>query len=487
MAAETSRHSPAGEGASVPAAGETGRLHRASNACGRLLRRLWRKRAVLLAGTLAGSLIGAGVLGVIPPRYTASTRLLLETGSTRADAGQLRGRLQVMGSRDLARQVVRELRLGERPGFGGSEEAALEIVLGGLDIHPVDGSYLIAVDYAASGPRLAAEIANAFADTYLLRQQASLDALSDRGTAAPGGQVRLVARADPAVAPRYPRPAVLLIGSGLSGLVVSLAVVLLRGRRRVEPSRGEPAFAPDPMQLRSERRALRHLPWIGAGSERPAARPASQSEAAAWSSVSAPSCVGDLARMLERRGDDARLVLVTGVVADGATGACALRLARDLAAERRVALVSLDTGALGLDQLVPDPRAPGLTDLLFGVASFSEVVQRESASRCHVIPLGRGVREATTLVDADRLTLILGTLAQTYDHVVVAAPPIGHAEGAARLAALRPTVVLVMAEDTAESDAETHAVEAFDALAARGFGAIALVAFPAPPGLPLAA
>lgn len=91
-------------------------------------------------------------------------------------------------------------------------------------------------------------------------------------------------------------------------------------------------------------------------------------------------------------------------------------------------IVCLDMASPLLDELTADPRAPGLTDLLFGVASFSDTIHREAASRCHVIPPGRGARDADGLIATDRLTLILSALEQTYDHVVVAAPPLGGVE-----------------------------------------------------------
>ncbi len=57
--------------------------------------------------------------------------------------------------------------------------------------------------------------------------------------------------------------------------------------------------------------------------------------------------------------------------------------------------------------------------------------------------------------------------------MVVAAPPLGGTEGAGRIAALGPTTILV----TQPGGLATDAVQAFDALAAQGFGDIAMVTF----------
>ncbi len=449
----------------LPAPGVAGVVGAGTGARPSLLRQLKRRRLALVASALVGSLLAAGAVNLVPPRYVATARLVLETGSTQLDARQLGSRLQVMSSRDLARQVVREQRLATRlPDAAGSEEGALEAVLAGLNIHPVDGSQMIAIDYAAARPALAADVANAFADIYLRRQQVSLDVLAGRGDGT--GRVRLLSRADPESAPRYPRRSHIILGGGLAGLLGGIGVVLAGSRRRQLVS-GAAAWSAGEVPGCDGRRE-RHLPWIGS--------PRGQG-----------ARMADIVRAVEARGEGARLVVVTGIAADEAVGDCAVRLARDLAGESRVALVSLDTGGLGLERLTADPRAPGLADLLFGVASFSEVVHREAGSRCHIIPIGRGLRDLATIVAADRLGLILGTLAQTYDHVVIAAPPLGGVAGAERLAALAPTVVLVTPPDGDGAGGGTDAVEAFDALAARGFGAIAPVAFAAPVRLPLAA
>ena len=94
-------------------------------------------------------------------------------------------------------------------------------------------------------------------------------------------------------------------------------------------------------------------------------------------------------------------------------------------------------------------------------------------------------RPCTQMQHHETVPLILRALEQTYDHVVVAAPPLGKLEEAGRIAGLGPTLILV----THPGARTTDAVQAFDALAARGFGDIAMVTFaePAPGRLPHAA
>ncbi|NJL07811.1 MAG: polysaccharide biosynthesis tyrosine autokinase [Methylacidiphilales bacterium] len=103
--------------------------------------------------------------------------------------------------------------------------------------------------------------------------------------------------------------------------------------------------------------------------------------------------------------------------------AIAAKLARDLAWQGgRTVLIELDPRAAA-SSLVRDPTAPGVVNLVRGTASFGQVIHRDRASRLHVVPFGGPATEIEELLKADRLSLALSALVQTYDHVVLAAPP----------------------------------------------------------------
>src|SRR5690606_27416234 len=84
----------------------------------------------------------------------------------------------------------------------------------------------------------------------------------------------------------------------------------------------------------------------------------------------------------------------------------ALELARELGLRGgRVLLLNFEVSESVISGLVADPRKPGLADLLFGVAHFGEVIQRDRASRVHVIPVGRGIRDTSALLGGERLAI----------------------------------------------------------------------------------
>lgn len=293
------------------------------------------------------------------------------------------------------------------------------------------------------------------------------DAASRSDPASVQPDARIISTASPALEPTYPKKVPIILMAALAMFLLAAALSAI-GALMAPPREGDEPDAPSPVPGPAEGDGPHHLPWIGSP-------PSDVPEAGAARAEAKPeNTLADLSRLVELRGEEARLVIVTGPERDEGVARCAVALARSLAApERRVVLVCLDVASETLNALAADERGAGLTDLLFAVATFSEAIHRDGASRCHLIPPGRGSRDAEGLVAADRLILILSALAQTYDHVVVAAPPLGVAVGAGKIAALKPTMILVTRPDGSATDA----VEAFDTLAARGFGEIAMVTF----------
>ncbi len=113
----------------------------------------------------------------------------------------------------------------------------------------------------------------------------------------------------------------------------------------------------------------------------------------------------------------------------------------------------------------------GIGDLLLGKTSFGEAIERDPASRTHILGIGRVMPDIAAILSADRLAIVLGAVAQSYDHVIVATPSLLRYSYASRLGRFaRGTVVVTSEGDTAPG------VAAADALGRMGFGNIAVVA-----------
>jgi succinoglycan biosynthesis transport protein ExoP len=128
----------------------------------------------------------------------------------------------------------------------------------------------------------------------------------------------------------------------------------------------------------------------------------------------------------------------------------------------------------------------GIGDLLLGKAAFGEAIERDPASRAHILGIGRVMPDIAAVLSADKLAIILGAVAQSYDHVIVATPSLLRYSYASRLGRFaRGTIVVATEENTAAG------VAAADTLGGMGFANIAVVAVapesPAPQPAPEAA
>jgi succinoglycan biosynthesis transport protein ExoP len=174
-------------------------------------RRLWAKRwRIIIPGILAGVLAIVAV-NAITPKYKSDARVLIEgreniflrpeadkinNDRLPVDMEALSSQVQILQSRDLALQVIRQLKLTDKPEFDSAlkgvsttsvlmsliglgrdalrmtpEERTLEVYFQRLAVVPVEKSRVITVEFMSADPELAARIVNAIVDGYLVLQQ----------------------------------------------------------------------------------------------------------------------------------------------------------------------------------------------------------------------------------------------------------------------------------------------------------------------------
>jgi len=171
---------------------------------------LWRKKRAILGPTILVALIALVAVQTITPRYLSEARVFIEgrdniylrpdldrdTGANAVDEEAVTSQAQIILSRDLAREVINKLKLGERPEFDPTlsgvspikavlgllglvkdplsmtpEERVLNAYYDRLTVTPVEKSRVINIDFLSEDPELAAQVANAVADGYLIRQR----------------------------------------------------------------------------------------------------------------------------------------------------------------------------------------------------------------------------------------------------------------------------------------------------------------------------
>ncbi len=174
---------------------------------------LWRSKWKILRPTLLVALATLVVVQVIPAKYQSESRVLIENRDNvflRPEADKdlidrnvvdqeaVTSEVQLVLSRDLARAVIAKFHLDKRAEFNPAvngispiravlgrlglikdpmlmtpEERVLQAYYDRLSVYAVDNSRVIVIDFLSQDPKLAANVANAIAEEYLVRQRAA--------------------------------------------------------------------------------------------------------------------------------------------------------------------------------------------------------------------------------------------------------------------------------------------------------------------------
>jgi succinoglycan biosynthesis transport protein ExoP len=171
---------------------------------------LARKRSWIIVPTVLAAVLSITAVNMITPRYKSEVRILIDgreniflrPNGERAedrnalDAEAVTSQVQLLLSRDLARDIIKKNRLAELPEFdpvlrGFSplksllaligigrdplsltpEERVLDAYSERFAAYAVDKSRVIVIEFQSRDPDLAAQVANSIADGYLVLQQ----------------------------------------------------------------------------------------------------------------------------------------------------------------------------------------------------------------------------------------------------------------------------------------------------------------------------
>ncbi|HEV7635583.1 MAG TPA: exopolysaccharide transport family protein [Bradyrhizobium sp.] len=171
---------------------------------------LLRNRRWIIIPTMIAAVLSLVVVNLVTPRYKSEARILIdgrenvflrpngERDEARAglDAEAVTSQVQLLLSRDLAREIIKKNRLAERPEFdpvlrGFSplkmllalfgvgrdpfsltpEERVLDAYFERFTAYAVDKSRVIVIEFQSRDPELAARVANSIAEGYLVLQQ----------------------------------------------------------------------------------------------------------------------------------------------------------------------------------------------------------------------------------------------------------------------------------------------------------------------------
>ncbi|ACB94456.1 LPS biosynthesis protein [Beijerinckia indica] len=434
-----------------------------------VLRQKWR--------LVTPALVVLAVLGLwlalVPPRYTAVARVAgvapengLESpldGVTLArassqDAPQsvlepkaLKNQLLLLSSEDFARRALSELRdsgdlptsveladlengavsartgqalrpLLRRIGFQAAAESAPDSLLldwlrRGLAIKVREGTSDLSITFEAEDAGLAAKVANKYAELYLDLQPSA-------------NSVAAAVAARQSAFPHH--PSVLVLGP-LATLMIGFAALFAREYRAGR-------LAPASAAMLQQPRALGEIKLFARFDERPSAEGPGGLYPLPSPQANEMADAAEIAVRIRksRRDDLATHIVVTGVNLAGKSARPMIGLGRQLAQEGRTILVDLD-GAWQGENPASDKveEKPGLAEVLDGQASFAEAIRRDPASRLHIL-----LAEPDRSFDLRAFDVVFEALSQTYDFVLVTAPPLDQSPLASRLTAKANLVIL---------------------------------------------
>jgi uncharacterized protein involved in exopolysaccharide biosynthesis len=171
---------------------------------------LANKRRWIIIPTLLAAVLSIAAVNLVTPRYKSEARILIDGREniflrpngerneerTALDPEAVTSQVQLLLSRDLAREIIKKNKLAERPEFdpvlqGFSplksllalfgigrdpfsltpEERVLDAYYDRFTAYAVDKSRVIVIEFQSRDPELAARVANSIADGYLVLQQ----------------------------------------------------------------------------------------------------------------------------------------------------------------------------------------------------------------------------------------------------------------------------------------------------------------------------
>lgn len=128
---------------------------------------------------------------------------------------------------------------------------------------------------------------------------------------------------------------------------------------------------------------------------------------------------------------------------------------------RKTILIDMTGSALPTRLMADNPRQPGITDLLCGEASIADTIHGDRLSDAHVLPHGNA-NAKRAMRGADRLGMIVDSLAGAYDIVIVECGP-ANVDGVRRLARTGQAEIILSAADATDEEIETAATSFIDA------------------------
>lgn len=369
------------------------------------LQAMRRAMPQLLIATIAAGIATYLAQSWLPPAYVAEARLVVNS----PDRAAVDRHIEALNSPANLIATSIELGLQDHPEFNtrapvqklldelgvsrisGDDEQAhpnevlLSAIQSTFEVAAVDREKgEIAIRFSAAEPELAANFVNRIVERYLQNHEAD-------------NPIRVLAWAEEPHQASTPRKGLMAILGMIVMLLLCLGVIAVRealfnatGRREGDKEKlGLPAFR------RFSPTGGRSLISVAAAADRILALP---------------------------RTDRGCRIMVAGEAKDIEVADEARALADALSSSgRKVVLVRWGLGGGDVNGRKSRQQLLGINDLLEGRATFEEIVTRLPSSSAHAIAAGSPVTNREAVLDPNLVGLVLDTLDEVYDYIVVAA------------------------------------------------------------------
>ena len=389
----------------------------------------------LLVATWVAGVSGYVVASQIPPTYEAETQLLVGPYNTDRDTLAAAGDLvqtysQLVTTTPLLESAIRE---------SGADVTPADLALA-TRVTANDTTRFLTIRVQDTDPKVAADLANKLAD--------EITQLASRGTSRPEGQIQPVQFAVPPTDPIAPQKSLIVGLAALAALIGAMVLVML-----VE-------YLSAAVRSEDELTRLTGLPHLGnvdISRSLPSGDRGLLDKAPDSAAAAAYRLVQAKAAFLER-GRAARSIVVVGAGSDSASSQVAANLAGITARSgRQVVLIDNDGSDGSVTRIYRLGDRSGVTDLVD--ASPADVSSRLVRVSPNLRVLPYGLSEEGDTVDAELGSVILKSLAETADLVMINGGVLHLSAGALAWAQAADTAILVAVRDQARRDDVEYAAE----------------------------
>lgn len=486
---------------------------------GSLIRRRWW---IVLAGLVAGALVGLAVMLVVPPNYTASANVLVSPvdvpgQSTNVVGGRTNGAINL----DTEAQLVTSATVADGAKTLMNSDESAQTLADRVSVSVPPNSSVLTIEYTAGTPDDAAEGAHSFALAYLANRKTVAEQRAETQAKALSSQIsslrkqlkkvsrrlaelpvdstdrqyaqaeqnvltsqiadlrkqltpldepeidpgHIITDASPPSSPSQPVPVLFLVSGAMLGLLAGLAIAVLRDRGDHTVRRARDV------------QKLLDLPVL--------ADVAMASRPASWTTLlPSQSGAAQEIRQLQHaitagRERHPKVLLISSASPGPAAQVVAANLTTSLARSgNRVAHVCADfhtvtPGMLGV------ATGPGLAEILLGERTVPLAVQRASVNELvQVIGPGHRVGEVKDTLRTDDLRTIVSVLSRDFDFVVLETPPTSVNADAQAWAQFGDVAVVVVEQLYSRREDVLDSVEQLERVGCETLGVVVLPRHP---------